>query len=1155
MAAEAEAETAVASASGSGIWSRRRDEITFDRLQKFWNDLPLQARQELLKLDKQTLIEQARKNFYCSRCNGLLLENFKSLQQEVSDIDCLSAVSDSRSRHREQDYSQDPSIHPWGGLATTKDGVLTLIGCFVKAKSLRVLQNVFDNARSREREREMLYPDACGGGGRGWISQGMASYSRGYGTRETCALHTAHLSCNTLVNFWSALCEQTRSSLLRMKEEDFIERLIYRFDSKRFCRDCRKNVIREFKELKELKRIRREPRCTSWFCIADTAFQCEVFEDAIIVDWHQSLSETNGSYHHFEWAIGTDEGQSDVFGFEDVGMKTQVHRNGIDLDQFEDYFVTLRAWKLDGRYTELCVKAHALKGQSCVHHRLVVGDGFVTVTKGESIRSLFEHAEEAEEEDEDEAMDRDEHDLDGDGSHPQKHAKSPELAREFLLDAAAVIFKEQVEKAFREGAAQQNAQSVFVSLALKLLEERVHVACKDIITLEKQNKLLEEEEKEKREEQERRMRRRTKEREKKQRRKERLKEKERDKEIKLVEFKSSDNISSSTLSNSSTCTTDEFGNTFGSRDSASEEENNSMVVDMFTADTCTDQSSCREIIGENIVDCCSMVTKRPSVNSSESFTSEHSKSSRRNLRLRKEVPQDNSSCRDDRNEFGSIDNLQAQSTERMRNDARICNSVFSTNSRTRDRQDYNSCSCNHQEGYRTEDGCFSPTVTSGREMKIARKAGVDKLTVQYCRVDGTRERNAVQKQVWERTDTPKKTCLHGTNDTSGSVDKADSSKPVECDISGCQKLDTGCEPLSQASERPSDVHKSETNQSYEHSEKTQSACHDGTPMMNKQTCYSRDNGSSRHDEELTTNSASSDGSSSCMTEADRESSSSSMTSLSAHNPESSSSDSEESSERVNNITEAPSTRTASRSLLETCAGNGFREYHPKVRCPPRNDRFGHNVPPFQDQLLHHRNMHLPPYSLASVGPHSHSCAAPINGYFQYGQPPNFFSSPLGFRVPGNRSPDFPVQYNNVHRYPAPAFSCIQPEPIHKKSTSFRVMPPPPSYRHGTGQIGSHTHGDLNPDRHNSVLKPMGLKDAAQGDSKMQDRSASFSLFQFNLPIAPPAPPLSKDGKSGEIVARTPFAPVQAQPCSREQTDVKEYNLFSTDQTGYFHLSR
>lgn len=49
-----------------------------------------------------------------------------------------------------------------------------------------------------------------------------------------------------------------------------------RFDSKRFCRDCRRNVIREFKELKELKRMRREPRCTSWFCVADTSFLYEV---------------------------------------------------------------------------------------------------------------------------------------------------------------------------------------------------------------------------------------------------------------------------------------------------------------------------------------------------------------------------------------------------------------------------------------------------------------------------------------------------------------------------------------------------------------------------------------------------------------------------------------------------------------------------------------------------------------------------------------------------------------------------------------------------------------------------------------------------------------------------------------------------------------
>lgn len=40
-------------------------------------------------------------------------------------------------------------------------------------------------------------------------------------------------------------------------------------------------------------------------------------------------------------------------------------------------------------------------------------------------------------------MDKDGSDMDGECSRPQKHAKSPELAREFLLDAATVIFKEQ----------------------------------------------------------------------------------------------------------------------------------------------------------------------------------------------------------------------------------------------------------------------------------------------------------------------------------------------------------------------------------------------------------------------------------------------------------------------------------------------------------------------------------------------------------------------------------------------------------------------------------------------------------------------------------------------------------------------------------------
>ncbi|TYJ18662.1 hypothetical protein E1A91_A09G138600v1 [Gossypium mustelinum] len=474
------------------FWSKHSDDVGYIQPQQFWKLI-------------QTLFEQARKNMYCSRCNGLLLEGFlqivmygKSLQQEKvagnlhsnrsgiskNQIDGGLSMTDGS-----KDEIQDPSVHPWGGLTTTRDGSLTLLDSYLSSESLDGLQNVFDSARERERERELLYPDACGGGGRGWISQGIASYGRGHGAREACALHTSRLSCDTFMDFWSALGEETQQSLLRMKEEDFIERLIYRcFDGKRFCRDCRRNVIHEFKELKELKRMRREPQCISWFCAADTAFLYEVSDDRVQADWHQTFADTYGTYHHFEWAVETGVGKSDIMEFENVGMKGSVEVNGLDLDCLNSCYITPRAWKLDGRCSELSVKAHALKGQQCVHCRLVVGNGYVRITTGGSIRRFFKHAEEAEEEEDDGSIDKDGNELDGECSLPQKHAKSPELARQFLLDAATVIFKEQVKKAFREGTARQNAQSIFICLALKLLEGRVHVACKEIITLEKQKK-------------------------------------------------------------------------------------------------------------------------------------------------------------------------------------------------------------------------------------------------------------------------------------------------------------------------------------------------------------------------------------------------------------------------------------------------------------------------------------------------------------------------------------------------------------------------------------------------------------------------------------------------------------------------------------------
>ncbi|GFZ03675.1 hypothetical protein Acr_16g0002990 [Actinidia rufa] len=204
------------SISANGFWSKHREDVCYNQLQKFWSELSPQARQELLKIDKQTLFEQAQGasgHLPCPSQGTLKNRNDGDFGMTT---ECQVEV-------------QDPSVHPWGGLTTTRDGSLTLLDCYLYSKSLKGLQNVFDSARSRERERELLYPDACGGGGRGWISQGMVGYGRGHGTRETCALHSARLSVDTLVDFWSALGEETRQSLLRMKEEDFIERLMYSF--------------------------------------------------------------------------------------------------------------------------------------------------------------------------------------------------------------------------------------------------------------------------------------------------------------------------------------------------------------------------------------------------------------------------------------------------------------------------------------------------------------------------------------------------------------------------------------------------------------------------------------------------------------------------------------------------------------------------------------------------------------------------------------------------------------------------------------------------------------------------------------------------------------------------------------------------------------
>ena len=91
-----------------------------------------QGRQELLRVDKQALFEKARNNMFCSRCHGFLLEEFSQIVM----------YQNRKTDGSQGDDDQDPSIHPWGCLATTRDGALTLLDGYLFSTSLKGIQNV-----------------------------------------------------------------------------------------------------------------------------------------------------------------------------------------------------------------------------------------------------------------------------------------------------------------------------------------------------------------------------------------------------------------------------------------------------------------------------------------------------------------------------------------------------------------------------------------------------------------------------------------------------------------------------------------------------------------------------------------------------------------------------------------------------------------------------------------------------------------------------------------------------------------------------------------------------------------------------------------------------------------------------------------------------
>lgn len=75
-----------------------------------------------------------------------------------------------------------------------------------------------------------------------------------------------------------------------------------------------------------------------------------------------------------------------------------------------------------------------------------------------------------------------EQDVEDDYDSPERirHAETPELAREALIDSVVLIFKSQVEVAFREQTAGHNALLLFVHLALQMMEEQLLNAFKEL---------------------------------------------------------------------------------------------------------------------------------------------------------------------------------------------------------------------------------------------------------------------------------------------------------------------------------------------------------------------------------------------------------------------------------------------------------------------------------------------------------------------------------------------------------------------------------------------------------------------------------------------------------------------------------------------------
>jgi hypothetical protein len=113
-------------------------------LRLFWEELSVQERRKLCKINRQALFQKIRAQ-YCSRCFGLFQLRYEELRSS-STLDC-------------------PACHEcYAGLMVGEDGCLTLEDSIMQHADLIFSTFAEAELRDRERELQIMTGDICGSG-------------------------------------------------------------------------------------------------------------------------------------------------------------------------------------------------------------------------------------------------------------------------------------------------------------------------------------------------------------------------------------------------------------------------------------------------------------------------------------------------------------------------------------------------------------------------------------------------------------------------------------------------------------------------------------------------------------------------------------------------------------------------------------------------------------------------------------------------------------------------------------------------------------------------------------------------------------------------------------------------------------------------------